>query len=118
MTILQGERAESVDEGNEDEAASAAIIEFAGRARASSRVLARSTRAQKDGALLALALGVLMVSTHGSSVDLMQLLFGSILAVDDAALLLIAGGQSRPRSSSTRPCQLPQCALASPICRL
>lgn len=55
MTILQGERAESVDEGNADEAASAAIIELAGRARASSRVLARSTRAQKDGALLALA---------------------------------------------------------------
>ncbi len=40
--------------------------------------------------LIALALGVLLVSTHGSSVDLMHLLFGSILAVDDAALILMA----------------------------
>jgi len=41
--------------------------------------------------LIALALGVLLISTHGSSVDLMHVLFGTILAVDDAALLLIAG---------------------------
>lgn len=41
--------------------------------------------------LIALALGVLLVSTHGSSVDLMHMLFGTILAVDDAALLLMAG---------------------------
>lgn len=40
--------------------------------------------------LIALALGVMLISTHGSSVDLMQVLFGTILAVDDAALLLIA----------------------------
>ncbi len=40
--------------------------------------------------LIALALGVMLVSTHGSSVDLMHLLFGTILAVDDAALLLMA----------------------------
>jgi zinc/manganese transport system permease protein len=40
--------------------------------------------------LIALALGVLLVSTHGSSVDLMHLLFGTILAVDDAALILMA----------------------------
>ena len=44
--------------------------------------------------LIALALGVLMISTRGSSVDLMHILFGSILAVDDAALLLIAGVSS------------------------
>ncbi|MDQ0591050.1 metal ABC transporter permease [Variovorax paradoxus] len=41
--------------------------------------------------LIALALGVLLVSTRGSSVDLMHMLFGTILAVDDAALLLMAG---------------------------
>lgn len=41
--------------------------------------------------LIALALGVLLVSTHGSGVDLMHMLFGTILAVDDAALLLMAG---------------------------
>lgn len=40
--------------------------------------------------LIALALGVMLISTHGSSVDLMHVLFGTILAVDDASLLLIA----------------------------
>ena len=56
----------------------------------------RTTSQREDASfaafyLIALALGVMLVSTHGSSVDLMHLLFGSILAVDDAALLLIAG---------------------------
>ncbi len=41
--------------------------------------------------LISLALGVLLVSTHGSNVDLLHLLFGSILAVDDPALILIGG---------------------------
>ncbi len=40
--------------------------------------------------LLSLALGVLLVSKTGSNVDLMHLLFGSVLAVDDAAMLLVA----------------------------
>ena len=40
--------------------------------------------------LLSLAIGVLLVSGSGSNVDLMHLLFGSVLAVDDAALLLVA----------------------------
>src|SRR5215813_15597625 len=39
--------------------------------------------------LISLALGVLLVSTHGSSIDLLHLLFGSILAVDDTALMAI-----------------------------
>ena len=39
--------------------------------------------------LISLALGVLLVSTHGSSTDLLHLLFGSILAVDDETLVLI-----------------------------
>src|SRR5215471_12873670 len=39
--------------------------------------------------LISLALGVLLVSTHGSSIDLVHLLFGSILAVDNAGLVLI-----------------------------
>jgi zinc/manganese transport system permease protein len=39
--------------------------------------------------LISLALGVMLVSTHGSNVDLLHLLFGSILAVDNTALLLI-----------------------------
>src|ERR1700730_7718889 len=41
--------------------------------------------------LTSLALGVLIVSMSGSSIDLLNVLFGSILAVDDAALLLVAG---------------------------
>lgn len=40
--------------------------------------------------LISLALGVLLVSTRGSNVDLMHVLFGTVLAVDDAALLLVA----------------------------
>ncbi|HJV07219.1 MAG TPA: metal ABC transporter permease [Chromobacteriaceae bacterium] len=41
--------------------------------------------------LLSLALGVLLVSKSGSNVDLMHILFGSVLAVDNAALYLVAG---------------------------
>lgn len=40
--------------------------------------------------LIALALGVTMITARGSSVDLMHLLFGTVLAVDDTSLLLIA----------------------------
>src|SRR5215471_17155794 len=39
--------------------------------------------------LISLALGVLLVSTHGSNIDLLHLLFGSILAIDGAALMVI-----------------------------
>lgn len=41
--------------------------------------------------LISLAAGVLIVSMRGSSVDLMHVLFGTVLALDDAALALIAG---------------------------
>jgi zinc/manganese transport system permease protein len=55
----------------------------------------RATRQREDASfaafyLIALALGVLLVSLRGSAVDLMHLLFGSILAVDDDALRLVA----------------------------
>ncbi len=36
--------------------------------------------------LMALAAGVLLVSVHGSALDLMHLLFGSVLAIDDISL--------------------------------
>ncbi len=39
--------------------------------------------------LISLALGVLLVSLRGSSVDLMHILFGSVLALDDGALRLL-----------------------------
>ena len=60
---------------------------------------ARFTAGREDASfaafyLIALAAGVMLISTHGSSVDLMRVLFGSILAVDDAALLLVAGVSS------------------------
>ncbi len=41
--------------------------------------------------LLSLALGVTLVSLKGSSIDLLHVLFGSVLALDDSALLLLAG---------------------------
>ena len=40
--------------------------------------------------LIALAAGVMMVSVGGSGVDLLHVLFGSVLAVDDTALILVA----------------------------
>ncbi|OJX10745.1 MAG: zinc ABC transporter permease [Caedibacter sp. 37-49] len=40
--------------------------------------------------LIALALGAILVSTKGKNIDLMHILFGSILAVDKASLILIA----------------------------
>src|SRR5271170_6844039 len=59
-------------------------------------LVARSTPLKEDAALAAfflvsLALGVTIVSVKGSNVDLMHFLFGSVLAVDDPALLLIVG---------------------------
>lgn len=57
-------------------------------------LVARLTPQREDASfaafhLTALALGVLIVSLRGSNVDLMHVLFGTILAVDDAALLLL-----------------------------
>ncbi len=40
--------------------------------------------------LMSLALGVLLVSRSGSGVDLLHLLFGSVLAVDEVSLTLVA----------------------------
>lgn len=55
----------------------------------------RATNQQEDSSfaafyLMALASGVLLVSLRGGNVDLMHVLFGTILAVDDAGLLLVA----------------------------
>jgi zinc/manganese transport system permease protein len=61
-----------------------------------SGVVTRLTPLREDASfaafyLISLALGVLIVSTHGSNIDLLHVLFGTILAIDDAALLLVAG---------------------------
>jgi zinc/manganese transport system permease protein len=58
-------------------------------------VVARVTALKEDASLaafylLSLALGVTLVSLRGSNVDLLHVLFGTVLALDDAALLLIA----------------------------
>jgi len=58
-------------------------------------VVTRSTMLREDASLAAfylisLALGVLIVSVKGSSIDLLHVLFGTVLALDDAALILIA----------------------------
>lgn len=60
-----------------------------------SGLVSRFTAQKEDASfaaffMISLALGVLLVSTHGSTVDLMHVLFGTILAVDDPALLLMA----------------------------
>ncbi len=57
--------------------------------------LARATESREDSTLtalylLALAAGVAMISASGGAGDLQALLFGSVLGVDDAALLLMA----------------------------
>lgn len=59
-----------------------------------SGLVSRITALREDASLAAfylisLALGVLIVSTRGSNVDLMHLLFGTVLALNDAALILL-----------------------------
>jgi zinc/manganese transport system permease protein len=58
--------------------------------------IARSTEIMEDASLAAfylisLALGVLIVSLRGSNVDLLHVLFGTVLALDDPTLLMLAG---------------------------
>jgi zinc/manganese transport system permease protein len=57
--------------------------------------VARATDLKEDASLAALflvslALGVVIVSLRGNSIDLMHFLFGSVLALDNTALVLIA----------------------------
>jgi len=57
-------------------------------------VISRSTRLKEDASLAALfvislALGVTIVSLKGNNIDLMHFLFGSVLAIDNGALILI-----------------------------
>ena len=58
-------------------------------------LVARSTMLREDASLagfylVSLALGVLIVSVKGSNIDLLHVLFGTVLALDDAALILVA----------------------------
>ncbi|MDR3461925.1 MAG: metal ABC transporter permease [Beijerinckiaceae bacterium] len=59
-----------------------------------SGLVSRTTALREDASfasfyLTSLALGVLIVSLRGSSVDLLHVLFGSILAIDASALILV-----------------------------
>ena len=59
-----------------------------------SGLVARATPQREDASfaafyIISLALGVLIVSTYGSNVDLMHVLFGTILAIEDASLILV-----------------------------
>jgi len=58
-------------------------------------LVARSSILQEDASLAAfylisLAAGVLIISLRGRNLDLLHVLFGSVLALDDASLLLIS----------------------------
>lgn len=59
-------------------------------------IVSRYTPLREDASfaafyLASLGIGVLLVSVHGSNVDLLHVLFGTVLALDDPAILLIAG---------------------------
>src|SRR5256714_13780566 len=58
-------------------------------------VVARATELKEDASLAAfflisLAVGVTIVSLRGTNIDLLHFLFGSVLALDDQTLVLIA----------------------------
>jgi len=62
-------------------------------------VAARFTVLREDASfaalyLIALAFGVLLVSVHGTQVDLMHMLFGSVLAIDREGCLLVAAAST------------------------
>ena len=59
-------------------------------------VVTRATILREDASiagfyLISLAIGVSIVSLKGSNIDLLRVLFGSILALDDSAMMLLAG---------------------------
>lgn len=61
-----------------------------------SGLVARNTLIREDTSLaafylLSLSLGVLIVSVRGNNVDLLHVLFGTVLALDDSALALLWG---------------------------
>ncbi|WP_433459053.1 metal ABC transporter permease [Pseudochelatococcus sp.] len=60
----------------------------------SAGLVSRATPLREDASfaafyLISLGLGVLIVSMRGSNMDLLHVLFGTVLALDDAALILI-----------------------------
>ena len=89
--------------------------------RCSPALVARSTVLREDASLAAfylisLALGVLIVSLRGSNVDLLHVLFGTVLALDDAALILIGAHRHRHARSSSPSSAGRWCSNASTRC--
>ncbi len=61
-----------------------------------SSLVNRKTKLAEDASfgafhIASLALGVLLISLGGSNIDLMQILFGSILSIDNQTIMLVAG---------------------------
>jgi zinc/manganese transport system permease protein len=59
-------------------------------------LISRVTPLKEDASLagfylISISSGVLIISLHGSNIDLLHILFGSLLGVDDKSLLLVAG---------------------------
>ena len=62
-------------------------------------LVTRTTNLREDASiagfyLISLAIGVSLVSLKGSNIDLLRVLFGSILALDDAAMMLLVAMSS------------------------
>ncbi|HRJ68895.1 MAG TPA: metal ABC transporter permease [Beijerinckiaceae bacterium] len=62
-------------------------------------LITRTTNLREDTAIatfyiLSLALGVTLLTARGTNVDVLRVLFGSVLALDDATLLLMTGVSS------------------------
>jgi len=62
-------------------------------------LISRYTELKEDASLaaiyvVALALGVILISGHGTQLDLLHILFGNVLGVDTQGLLLVAGVSS------------------------
>lgn len=62
-------------------------------------LISRYTDLKEDASLaavyvVALALGVILISGHGTQLDLLHILFGNVLGVDTEGLLLVAGVSS------------------------
>ena len=62
-------------------------------------LVSRHTELKEDASLaavyvVALALGVILISGHGTQLDLLHILFGNVLGVDTQGLLLVAGVSS------------------------
>lgn len=58
--------------------------------------VSQATRLREDSSfasfyLIALALGVLLISVNGTQLDLVHILFGNVLTLDDASLQMIVG---------------------------